>query len=104
MEKEQEAFVERLNELAARLGNKAALARRARIPVSSLDAYFNGTKPTRPVLNRLAEAGQTTVDWRARGRGQMDAGAAPEGYVAVPYFNLEMSGPHIRALSFTTTS
>lgn len=102
MEKEQEEFIERLSELAETLGSKAALARKAGLPLSSLDSYFSGTEPPRRVLNRLAEAGRVNVDWLSRGRGQMGAADAPEGYVAIPYCNLRFSGPHIRAINFLT--
>lgn len=100
--REQEGFIERLSELAEGLGGKAALARRAGVPPSSLDSYFGGTEPSRRVLNRLAEAGRVSLDWLSRGIGQKDSDAAPEGYLAVIYFDLRYSGPHMRAIDFTT--
>jgi hypothetical protein len=99
---EQQGFIERLHKIAAKLGSKASLARRAGVPISSLDAYFNGAEPTRPVLKRLAEASKVSLDWLAGGRGREDGDATPEGYVPLIYFDLRMTGPHIRAINFAS--
>jgi hypothetical protein len=102
LDQEQIEFIGRLADLAAKLGSKAALARKAEIPLSSLDSYFNGTEPPRRVLIRLTEATNTSLEWLLKGQGEKDADAAPEGYVWIIYFDLRMSGPHIRAINFIT--
>jgi hypothetical protein len=95
---DQDSFVARLEELAAKVGGKSALANLADIPATTLQNYFGRSEPTRPALVALARAGAVSLTWLASGEGQRDESSDPEGYVSIPCFNLTFTGPFLRGM------
>jgi hypothetical protein len=71
------AFVARLEQISAKFPSRAALAKAANIPPSSLQAYFEGAEPTRPVLVALAHAARVSIEWLAEGRGYREPHPCP---------------------------
>lgn len=95
----REAFAARLEEIASDAGGKAALAREAALPATSLQNYFDrASEPTRPVLIALARAAGVSLDWLAAGQGEKRAGGAPEGYRDFPCYDLTTTGPYLRGM------
>ncbi|MGH7915387.1 MAG: hypothetical protein ACREPW_12180 [Candidatus Binataceae bacterium] len=95
----RDAFTARLEEIAADAGGKAALARKAKLPATSLQNFFDrASEPTRPVLVALAVAAGVSVDWLASGRGEKRAGEAPEGYIYLSCYDLTTTGPYLRGM------
>jgi hypothetical protein len=95
---DQRAFVARLEAISAELGSRAELAKRAAVATSSLQNYVDGSEPTRPVLIALARAAHVSVSWLATGSGPKRADNLPEGYFAVPYYDLRPYGDRIHLL------
>jgi hypothetical protein len=95
---EHEKFVGRLEEISAALGSRAALAKAAGLAPTSLQAYFQNSEPTRPVLVSLARAANVSVSWLAGGPGPRNVDGIPEGYRLLPFVDLRVSGGHIYPL------
>src|SRR5271170_1576672 len=94
-----QTFVERLEEASAKFASRAALAKAANIPPSSLQAYFEGAEPTRPALVALAQAADVSLDWLAMGRGYKEPHPpVPDGYGTIPYYDLLKSGGYVYPL------
>lgn len=94
-----QTFVERLAEACANFPSRAAVARAANIPPSSLQAYFEGTEPTRPALVALAQAAKVSLDWLASGRGYKEPHpSVPDDYGEIPYYDLQKSGGYVYPL------
>jgi phage repressor protein C with HTH and peptisase S24 domain len=92
-------FVERLEEASAKFPSRVALAKAANMPPSSLQAYFEGAEPTRPALVALAQAADVSLDWLAAGRGHKEPHpSVPDGYGAIPYYDLLKSGGYVYPL------
>jgi Helix-turn-helix len=93
------AFIARLEEASAKFRSRAALAKAANIAPSSLQAYFEGTEPTRPALVALARAADVSIEWLADGRGYRDPHPpVPDGYAALPFYDLRKSNGYIYPL------
>lgn len=97
-ETEHEKFVGRLEEISAALGSRAALAKAAGLAPTSLQAYFQNSEPTRPVLVSLARAANVSVSWLAGGPGPRNVDGIPQGYRLLPFVDLCLSGGHIYPL------
>jgi transcriptional regulator with XRE-family HTH domain len=95
---EHRAFVARVEAVAAELGSRAELAKRAGIAPSSLQNYVDGSEPTRPVLIALARAARVSLGWLAGGSGPKRADSLPEGYFGAPYYDLRPYGDRIHPL------
>lgn len=94
------AFVARLEQISAKFPSRAALAKAANIPPSSLQAYFEGAEPTRPVLVALAHAARVSIEWLAEGRGYREPHPpVPDDYVEVPFYDVLRSGGYIYPLT-----
>lgn len=61
-------FIKRLRKLAAKTGGIGRLAKKANIPLSTMDKYLLGSAPTYEKLVAIAHAGSVSVDWLATGR------------------------------------
>jgi len=93
------AFIARLEEAGAKFPSRAALAKAANLPPSSLQAYFEGTEPTRPALVALAQAAGVSIEWLAEGRGYKEPHPpVPDGYAALPFYDLRKSNGYIYPL------
>ena len=93
------SFAERLEEAGSRFPSRAAFAQVAGIPPSSLQAYFEGAEPTRPVLVALARAAKVSLDWLADGRGDKEPQPpVPKGYGEIPYYDVLKSGGYVYPL------
>jgi hypothetical protein len=95
---DHDKFVSRLEEISSALGSRAALAKAAGLAPTSLQAYFQNSEPTRPVLIGLARAGNVSVGWLASGQGPRNVDCIPEGYGLLPFVDLRASGGHIYPL------
>jgi helix-turn-helix protein len=95
---EHRAFVARLEAIAAELGSRAELAKRAGIAPSSLQNYVDGSEPTRPVLIALARTAHVSLGWLASGSGPKRADNLPEGFFGIPYYDLRPCGDRIHPL------
>lgn len=87
------AFLERMNVLAERVGGPGELARRSRLSRRVIDKYRSGeSEPNRPRLVALARAGGVSVEWLATGEGSMvpEHRTAPVGddYIALPRYDV----------------
>jgi hypothetical protein len=91
-------FLNRLEELSEKTGSRTALAKRAGLSPKTVQNYFEGGEPTRPALIAIAEAGNVSIEWLCLGRGSKSSNHIPEGYCAVPFFDLRPSGWRIYAL------
>lgn len=92
-------FISRLRELTAKLGSQATFAKRAGLAPTTLQNYLEGGEPMRPALIALAQAGGVSIEWLCSGRGSKSPDHLPEGYRAVPFFDLRPSEWRIYALS-----
>jgi len=93
------AFAERLEEACSKFPSRAAFAKTAGIPPSSLQTYFEGAEPTRPVLVALARAANVSLDWLAEGRGGKEPRPpVPKGYGEIPYYDVLKSGGYVYPL------
>jgi phage repressor protein C with HTH and peptisase S24 domain len=79
-----EGFVERLKLLVMRAGSARALAGKAGVSSNTISLWLRDSEPGRDKLVDLANAADVSVEWLASGRGRMDAGQLPEGYVVLP--------------------
>ncbi len=98
MSSANQEFLRRLEEITADLGSKAALARKADIPPTTLQIYFDGSEPSRATLVALADAASVNIQWLAAGRGEKRAGDAPSGYLSVGCYDLTETGPFLRGM------
>src|SRR5256885_3703337 len=69
---ENSAFIRRLEQVASAFRSRAAFAQAAKIPASSLQTYFEGAEPNRLTLTALADAGNVSLEWLRRCRGNKD--------------------------------
>lgn len=97
--------VERLRRAVEHAGGRVAAARKAGVPLGSLNNWLKGRDPKRAALVALADGCQVSLEWLASGRGSMvpgeegvptalvvqSPGEAPPGYVVVPRFNVQAS-------------
>jgi hypothetical protein len=95
---DHQAFVARLEEISAKCGSRAALAKAAEMAPTSLQAYFQNSEPTRPVLNRLALAGEVSTTWLASGHGSRSPHGLPDGNFAIPFIDFCASAGRIYPL------
>lgn len=90
-----EGFIERLRDLASKVGSANALAKAAGISQSGIQRYLNGGEPSRKALVAIADAGEVSVDWLATGRAPAGQGlSAPsdmEDYAFVPLYDAQCS-------------
>jgi len=89
--KSDPGFVARLEEIAFQVGGKAELAKRAELAPSSLQNLFGRSEPTRPILARLARAAGVSSGWLTDGTPPKNPNGLPDGYIAVPFLELEGS-------------
>jgi hypothetical protein len=97
-EAERAAFVMRLEEVCAALGSRAALAKRAGIAATSLQAYFQQSEPTRAALVNLARAANVSVGWLASGSPPRNPNGLPDSCFAMAFYDLRATGGHIYPL------
>jgi Helix-turn-helix len=83
---ERQRFIERLDMLAEKHGGKAALAKLAGIAPTSLQNYFVGTEPPRPILLALAKATGVSSAWLAGEAVEQDG--MPEGFSRIAFYDL----------------
>jgi len=94
-----EAFRRRLRETISGFPSRAALAKAAEIPPSSLQSYLERTEPTRPALIALARAAGVSLEWLAEGRGYKEPHPlVPDGYAEIPFFDVKKSGGYVYPL------
>lgn len=90
-----EAFIERLRELASKVGSANALAKAAGISQSGIQRYLNGGEPSRKALVAIASAGGVSIDWLATGRGAINDAAEDlsgmKDYAFVPLYDAQCS-------------
>jgi hypothetical protein len=98
VEDDQE-FQARLGELVEQLGSKAALARRAGVPVSSLQSWLAGSEPSRLALSALARAGNCRLEWLIDGTPPKEARESIPGYIEFRSYNLTHVGAYVRGVS-----
>ncbi|MGH9342975.1 MAG: helix-turn-helix domain-containing protein [Terriglobia bacterium] len=98
MGEHDQKFLGRLADLVKTAGSKSTLARRAGIPVSSLQSYLAGSEPSRLALTALARAANVSLSWLATGEGERNPEAVPEGYLEVVSYDLSSTGPYLRGL------
>lgn len=71
-----EALINRLRQLAKKVGGPDALARKSGIPRRTLGNYLSGrNEPKLSALIALARTGRVSLDWLATGEGQMEQAA-----------------------------
>jgi phage repressor protein C with HTH and peptisase S24 domain len=96
---ENSAFILRLEETASPFRSRAAFAKAADIPASSLQSYFEGVEPNRLTLMALAEAGSVSLEWLMRGRGYKELRPqVPEGYAGIPFYDVRKAGGYVYPL------
>lgn len=90
-----DAFIERLRELASKVGSANALAKAAGISQSGIQRYLNGGEPSRKALVAIATAGSVSIDWLATGRDTVNHTAEGPGgmedYAFVPLYDAQCS-------------
>jgi hypothetical protein len=92
-------FIGRLVEIASEFPSRAALAKAANLPPSSLQSYVEGTEPTRPALVALARAANVSLEWLADHRGyKRPHPPVPDGYAAIPFYDVRKSGGYVYPL------
>jgi len=92
-------FIGRLAEIASEFPSRAALAKAANLPPSSLQSYMEGTEPTRPALVALARAADVSLEWLADHRGyKRPHPPVPDGYAAVPFYDIRKTGGYVYPL------
>ena len=95
----QEKFIGRLAEIASEFPSRAALAKAANLPPSSLQSYMEGTEPTRPALVALARAADVSLEWLADHRGyKRPHPPVPDGYAEIPFYDVRRSGGYVYPL------
>jgi hypothetical protein len=92
-------FIKRLEEIASGFPSRAALAKKADLPPSSLQSYIEGTEPTRPALVALARAANVSLEWLADNRGYKEPHPpVPKGYAAIPVYDIRKSDGYVYPL------
>lgn len=90
-----EAFIQRLRDLAAKEGSANALAKAAGISQSGIQRYLNGGEPSRKALVAIAGAGKVSIDWLATGRVSSTVESSVplgmEDYAFVPLYDAQCS-------------
>ena len=93
------SFQQRLQQIISGFSSRAALAKAAEIPPSSLQSYLEGTEPTRPVLVALAGAARVSLEWLAAGRGYKEPHPpVPDGYAELPFYDVRKSDGYVYPL------
>jgi Helix-turn-helix len=96
---QKSGFIGRLAEIASEFPSRAALAKAANLPPSSLQSYMEGTEPTRPALVALANAANVSLEWLADHRGnKRPHPPVPDGYAAIPFYDVRKSGGYVYPL------
>lgn len=85
-------FVARLQEVVRGFPSRAALAKAAGLPESSLQGYLKGMEPTRLALVAIARAANRPVEWLAQGT------RAPD-FELLPYYDLQKFDGYVSALT-----
>jgi hypothetical protein len=92
-------FIKRLEEMISEFPSRAALAKAADLPPSSLQSYIEGAEPTRPALVALARAADVSLEWLADNRGyKKPHPPVPDGYAAIPVYDIRKSGGYVYPL------
>ncbi len=92
-------FIKRLEEIIGEFPSRAALAKKANLPPSSLQSYLEGAEPTRPALVALARAAEVSLEWLADNRGyKKPHPLVPDGYAAIPVYDIRKSGGYVYPL------
>src|SRR5579863_8396687 len=92
-------FTKRLEEIIGGFRSRAALAKAAGLPPSSLQSYLEGAEPTRPALVALARAAEVSLEWLADDRGyKKPRPYVPDGYGEIPFFDIRKSGGYVYPL------
>jgi hypothetical protein len=92
-------FIKRLQEIIGEFPSRAALAKAAGLPPSSLQSYLEGTEPTRPALVALTRAADVSLEWLADNRGyKKPHPPVPDGYGAIPVYDIRKSGGYVYPL------
>jgi hypothetical protein len=92
-------FIKRLEEIVGEFPSRAALARAADLPPSSLQSYLEGAEPTRPALVALARAADVSLEWLADDRGYKKPHPhVPDGYGEIPFYDIRKSGGYVYPL------
>jgi hypothetical protein len=92
-------FIKRLEEIVGEFPSRAALARAADLPPSSLQSYLEGAEPTRPALVALARAADVSLEWLGDNRGfKKPHPPVPDGYAAIPVYDIRRSGGYVYPL------
>ena len=73
-----EELLVRLKAAVKAAGGNTVVAKRAGIPLGSLNNYFQGREMRAQALIALSEACGVTLEWLGTGRGPMRPGAVPE--------------------------
>jgi hypothetical protein len=94
-----QGFIKRLEEIIGEFPSRAALAKAADLPPSSLQGYIEGAQPTRPALVALARAADVSLEWLADNRGyKKPHPPVPDGYGAIPVYDIRKSGGYVYPL------
>jgi hypothetical protein len=89
-------FAIRLEEIVSEFPSRAALAKKANLPPSSLQSYLEGAEPTRPALVALARAANVSLEWLADKRGYKEPRPQiPDGYAIIPIYDIRKSGGYV---------
>jgi len=92
-------FIKRLEEIISEFPSRAALAKAADLPPSSLQSYIGGAEPTRPALVALARAAEVSLEWLADNRGyKKPHPVVPDGYAEIPVYDVRKSGGYVYPL------
>jgi hypothetical protein len=92
-------FIKRLEEIVGEFPSRAALAKTASLPPSSLQSYLEGAEPTRPALVALARAAEVSLEWLADNRGyKKPHPPVPDGYAGIPVYDIRKSGGYVYPL------
>ncbi len=92
-------FIKRLEEIVGEFPSRAALAKKADLPPSSLQSYIEGAVPTRPALVALARAAEVSLEWLADNRGyKKPHPPVPDGYAEIPVYDVRKSGGYVYPL------
>jgi len=92
-------FIQRMEELIGEFPSRAALAKAAGLPPSSLQSYIEGDAPTRPALVALARAAEVSLEWLADNRGyKKPHPPVPDGYAAIPVYDVRKAGGYVYPL------
>ena len=83
-----------------RAGSARALAAKAGVSSNTISLWLKESEPGRDRLVDLANAAAVSVGWLASGRGRMEAGQLPEGYVVLPALATSGALGPLRYLAF----